>query len=79
MDSIVPILELTWTTSPTLNGFSEIKNIPLIILEKLVCDAKPIATPKIPAAPKIAERWKPNSFTALPVKSEQLYNIRYDN
>lgn len=48
--------------SPTSNEPSPIKNKPLIKFDAEVCEAKPNATVKIPAAPKNTLSLKPASF-----------------
>ena len=50
MECTRPSVSPIWMASPTWNGFSQIRKMPLIRLERLVCEANPIATPAMPAA-----------------------------
>ena len=68
MDNTSPVILFTLIKSPTSKEPSPIKNKPLIKLETDVCEAKPIATVKIPAAPNNTPILKPISCRPETVK-----------
>ena len=49
-------------TSPTTKGRSTIRNRPLIRFEAEVCEAKPMATVRMPAAPRSTLSFSPRTF-----------------
>ena len=61
ISSTVPLKVPTSITSPFSKGRSPTMKSPEMRFDREVCEAKPIATPAMPAAPSTAARLKPNS------------------
>ena len=61
MERTSPAVSPTLMMSPTTKGCSAIRNSPLIRLEAEVCEAKPRATVRMPAAPSSTLRLTPST------------------
>ena len=73
MDWMMPVVVPMRITSPTANGFSEIRKRPLMMLDTLVWEAKPRAIPTMPAAPRSAVSFTPSSAsTAISTRTNPL-------
>ena len=64
IESTSPCVEPMRMISPTAKAFSPSKNSPLMTFEADVCEAKPRATVRMPAAPRSTVRSKPTSVSA---------------
>ena len=69
MDSTIPVRAPTSITSPTTNDCSPMMKKPLMRFDTEVCDAKPRAIPRMPAAPSRGVSRKPSCTSTVTVSA----------